>query len=110
MTSKPTISIWAPQAKTVPVQKPEPEVTLDSANMGKKLMKTNVFSIASRDTLALTGQEAVIVKNGSRLCGTGSARSTAPIQQNKAYWEVKVQQSGIWSCGVRKSKNLRLGE
>ncbi len=55
-----------------------PQVTLDSANMG---------------------QEAVVVKNGSRLCGTGAARATAH-QQNKAYWEVKVQQSGVWSCGV----------
>ena len=40
------------------------------------------------------------MKNGSRLCGTGGAKATAPIQQNKAYWEVKVQQSGVWSCGI----------
>ena len=46
------------------------------------------------------GQEAVVVKNGSRLCGTGAARASTPILQNKAYWEVKIQQSGIWSCGV----------
>jgi len=41
-----------------------------------------------------------VVKNGSRLCGTGCARATTPILQNKAYWEIKLQQSGIWSCGV----------
>lgn len=46
------------------------------------------------------GSEAVLVKNATRLCGTGGVRATAPIQQNKAYWEVKIQQSGIWSCGV----------
>ncbi len=48
----------------------------------------------------LTGHEAVIVKNGSRLCGTGAARASTAIHQNKAYWEVKLQQSGVWSCGV----------
>ena len=48
----------------------------------------------------ILGQEAVVVKNGSRLCGTGAARASTPILQNKAYWEVKIQQSGIWSCGV----------
>ena len=41
-----------------------------------------------------------MVKNGSRLCGTGAARASTPILQNKAYWEVKVQQGGDWSCGV----------
>ncbi len=46
------------------------------------------------------GQDAVVVKNGSRLCGTGCARASTPILQNKAYWEVQVQQDGIWSCGV----------
>ena len=40
------------------------------------------------------------MKNGSRLCGTGAARASTPILQNKAYWEVKIQQSGIWSGGV----------
>ena len=42
----------------------------------------------------------MVVKNGSRLCGTGAARASAPILQNKAYWEVKIQQGGDWSCGV----------
>ena len=46
------------------------------------------------------GKDAVLVKNGGRLCGSGAARATAPINQNKAYWEVKVQQNGLWSCGV----------
>ena len=42
----------------------------------------------------------MIVKNGLRLCGTGGARASTAIQQNKAYWEVKLQQSGVWACGV----------
>jgi len=52
----------------------------------------------------ILGQDAVVVKNGSRLCGTGCARASTPILQNKAYWEVKVQQAGVWSCGVRLRK------
>lgn len=62
-----------------PTFQPIPEVILDTTSMG---------------------QEAVVVKNGLRLCGTGSARGSAPILQDKAYWEVKVQQGGAWSAGV----------
>lgn len=36
----------------------------------------------------------VIVKNGHRICGTGAALASAPVVQNKAYFEVKVQQTG----------------
>lgn len=46
------------------------------------------------------GHDVVIVKNGQRVCGTGGAMSTAPIVQNKAYFEVKLQQSGMWAFGV----------
>ena len=46
------------------------------------------------------GHEAVIVKNGLRLCGTGGARASTAIQQNKAYWEVKLQQSGVWEVFI----------
>lgn len=46
------------------------------------------------------GQEAVVVKNGMRLCGTGAARGSSPILQDKAYWEVKIQQGGVWSVGI----------
>nr|CAG4644347.1 EOG090X0EPP [Lepidurus arcticus] len=51
-----------------------------------------------------TGQEVVIVKNGSRICGTGGALGSAPLVQNKAYFEVKLQQSGIWGVGVATEK------
>ena len=68
------------------------------------------------------GHEAVVVKNGLRLCGTGAARGSAPILQDKAYWEVGVlellmecwKQPGkcpsrglLRDCGER-SFNLRL--
>jgi len=68
-----------PAAPHIPASQPIPEVILDTTSMG---------------------QEAVVVKNGLRLCGTGSARGTAPILQDKAYWEVKVQQGGVWSVGI----------
>nr|CAG4652212.1 EOG090X0EPP [Triops cancriformis] len=51
-----------------------------------------------------TGQEVVIVKNGTRICGTGGALGSAPLVQNKAYFEVKLQQSGIWGVGVATEK------
>ena len=40
------------------------------------------------------GHEVVIVKNGIRICGTGAALGNVPILQNKAYFEVKLQQTG----------------
>lgn len=43
----------------------------------------------------LIGHEVVIVKNGHRVCGTGAALANVPIVQNKAYFEMKLQQSGI---------------
>lgn len=46
------------------------------------------------------GNEVVIVKNGTRICGSGGVLCTAPIVQNKCYFEVKVQQSGNWNSCV----------
>lgn len=46
------------------------------------------------------GHEVVIVKNGHRICGTGGALVSAPLVQSKSYFEVKVQQSGIWGVGL----------
>ncbi|CAF1263170.1 unnamed protein product [Adineta steineri] len=56
-----------------------PEVTLDTSRMG---------------------QDVVVVKNGRRLCGTGAAVANAPIVQNKAYFEVKLQTQGTWGIGL----------
>ncbi|CAG2122899.1 unnamed protein product, partial [Medioppia subpectinata] len=49
------------------------------------------------------GTDVVIVKKGHRICGTGGAITTTPIVQNKAYFEVKVQQTGIWGIGLATS-------
>jgi len=70
---------WTGATPTIPASQPIPEVILDTTTMG---------------------QEAVVVKNGLRLCGTGAARGSHPILQDKAYWEVKVQQGGVWSAGI----------
>jgi len=70
---------WTGTVPQIPASQRIPEVILDTTTMG---------------------HEAVVVKNGLRLCGTGSARGSAPILQDKAYWEVKVQQGGMWSAGV----------
>ncbi|ESO88552.1 hypothetical protein LOTGIDRAFT_125726 [Lottia gigantea] len=46
------------------------------------------------------GNDVVIVKNGKRICGTGAALANAPILQNKAYFEIKIQSTGIWGVGL----------
>lgn len=46
------------------------------------------------------GLDAVIVKNGTRLCGTGGVIANAAIMQDKAYYEVKLQSEGAWGCGL----------
>ena len=46
------------------------------------------------------GHEVVIVKNGLRMCGSGGCLASAPLVQNKSYFEVKLQQGGVWGCGV----------
>lgn len=51
----------------------------------------------------------MIVKNGHRICGSGAALATAPIHQDKAYFEVKVQQGsndyGIGLASIRTDLN-----
>ena len=42
----------------------------------------------------LTGNECVIVKNGTRICGTGAALATADVVQDKSYFEIKIQSEG----------------
>ncbi|KAB0797524.1 hypothetical protein PPYR_08517 [Photinus pyralis] len=46
------------------------------------------------------GYEVVIVKGGQRVCGAGAALGNAPLVQSKSYFEVKVQQGGLWSIGL----------
>uniref|UniRef100_A0A0V0JAK9 SPRY domain-containing protein 7 n=1 Tax=Schistocephalus solidus TaxID=70667 RepID=A0A0V0JAK9_SCHSO len=50
--------------------------------------------------LSSAGQYVVVLKNNTRICGTGGARANTPILQDKAYFEVKVQTSGSWAVGL----------
>lgn len=42
----------------------------------------------------------VVVKGGQRVCGSGCALGNFPLVQNKAYFEVKLQQGGVWAVGL----------
>ncbi|OWR43224.1 SPRY domain-containing protein 7 [Danaus plexippus] len=64
---------------TVPIRVKSNPVQLDSLHMG---------------------HEIVIVKGGQRVCGSGCALGNAPLVQNKAYFEVKLQQGGVWAVGL----------
>ncbi|XP_065320177.1 SPRY domain-containing protein 7-like isoform X2 [Gordionus sp. m RMFG-2023] len=55
------------------------------------------------------GDDAIIIKNGQRLCGKGGALCNAPILQDKAYFEFVIQQSGKWSVGLS-SRNINLNK
>uniref|UniRef100_A0A8C6I0F5 SPRY domain-containing protein n=1 Tax=Mus spicilegus TaxID=10103 RepID=A0A8C6I0F5_MUSSI len=50
------------------------------------------------------GTDVVIVKNGRRICGTGGCLASAPLHQNKSYFEFKIQSTGIWGIGVATQK------
>ncbi|XP_075264462.1 SPRY domain-containing protein 7-like [Convolutriloba macropyga] len=63
----------------------------------KDLINANAY--ISLDTQFM-GDEAIVLKCGSRLCGTGGVLLNVPLIQNKSYFEVKIQQSGQWGIGV----------
>ncbi|XP_063709592.1 SPRY domain-containing protein 7 [Culicoides brevitarsis] len=46
------------------------------------------------------GHEVVVIKGGTRACGSGCCLATAPLVQSKSYFEVKIQQAGQWSVGL----------
>ncbi|WKX97257.1 hypothetical protein Q1695_013149 [Nippostrongylus brasiliensis] len=50
-----------------------------------------------------SGKDVVILKEGERICGTGAALGTLPIVQNKAYFQVNLQQNGVWGVGIGNS-------
>ncbi|XP_050542551.1 SPRY domain-containing protein 7 [Daktulosphaira vitifoliae] len=70
----------------------------DSLKYTEHIANLDLNSI-SLDTSRM-GNEVVIVKNGTRICGSGGVLCSAPLVQNKSYFEVKVQQSGIWGVGL----------
>lgn len=50
------------------------------------------------------GNDVVIVKTGRRICGTGGALANAPLVQDKAYFEMKLQSTGVWGIGLASRK------
>ncbi|XP_065211688.1 SPRY domain-containing protein 7 [Planococcus citri] len=55
------------------------------------------------------GHEVVIIKDGIRACGSGGVLGNAPLVQSKSYFEVKLQQSGIWGVGLAtRNANLKV--
>lgn len=49
------------------------------------------------------------MKNGLRICGSGGALTNAPLVQSKSYFEVKIQQGGIWGIGLaRRDTDLNI--
>ncbi|XP_072034810.1 SPRY domain-containing protein 7-like [Amphiura filiformis] len=51
------------------------------------------------------GNDVVIVKAGMRICGTGAALANAPLVQDKSYFEMKLQSTGIWGIGLATRKS-----
>lgn len=37
----------------------------------------------------------VLLKNETRICGTGASMANTPLVQNKAYFQVNIKQTGI---------------
>lgn len=63
--------------------------------------------------ILIKGYEVVIVKGGRRICGSGIALGNAPLVQSKSYFEVKIQQGGVWAVGLatrQTNLNLTQGE
>ncbi|KAL5247469.1 hypothetical protein ACHWQZ_G019372 [Mnemiopsis leidyi] len=65
----------------------------------KGLNNINTISPVCLDSNKI-GSETVIVKSGRRICGAGGALADTPLNQDKTYFEIKVQASGIWGVGV----------
>jgi len=59
---------------------------------GNTFVKEPQLPSVTLDTYRM-GNDVVIVKNGHRICGSGGALASAPIHQDKAYFEVKIQQA-----------------
>ncbi|XP_076312485.1 SPRY domain-containing protein 7-like isoform X4 [Tachypleus tridentatus] len=75
---------------------------LDSPNLGYNKLEES-SDVVTLDTKNM-GQDVVLVKNGLRICGSGGALANYPLVQDKAYFEVKLQQNGLWGVGLANSE------
>ncbi|KAL3076455.1 hypothetical protein niasHT_039944 [Heterodera trifolii] len=46
------------------------------------------------------GDDVVLLKEGTRVCGSGGILGNVPLLQNKSYFQVHIHQSGIWGVGL----------
>ncbi|EDV28407.1 SPRY domain-containing protein 7 [Trichoplax sp. H2] len=67
--------------------------------IGQRPAQTEPQNKVALDTKRM-GSNCVIVKSGRRICGSGGCLANSPIAQNKGYFEIKVQSTGIWGFGV----------
>lgn len=65
-------------------------------HIGIGVMLTRVWLFVFFRADLFEGDDVVLLKNGQRICGSGGALATAPIVQNKAYFQVSIQQSGLF--------------
>lgn len=80
---------------SMPYLPKESPIRMDTAYMGKSKICEIFYDIC-----IYLGYEVVIVKGGLRVCGAGTALGNAPLIQSKSYFEVKVQQGGVWSIAL----------
>ncbi|XP_063452043.1 SPRY domain-containing protein 7 isoform X1 [Pan paniscus] len=91
-----------------------PAVQLDTQHMemgfckvaqaGLDFLHSSSLPTSTSQSAGITGTDVVIVKNGRRICGTGGCLASAPLHQNKSYFEFKIQSTGIWGIGVATQK------
>uniref|UniRef100_A0A914H6Z2 dolichyl-P-Glc:Glc1Man9GlcNAc2-PP-dolichol alpha-1,3-glucosyltransferase n=1 Tax=Globodera rostochiensis TaxID=31243 RepID=A0A914H6Z2_GLORO len=46
------------------------------------------------------GDDVVLLKEDTRICGSGGVLGNVPLLQNKSYFQVHIQQSGTWAVGL----------
>ncbi|OUC41479.1 SPRY domain protein [Trichinella nativa] len=47
-----------------------------------------------------SGENVVLLKDCTRICGSGASLCTAPLLQDNSYFEIKIQQAGSWGVGI----------
>ncbi|KAK5978500.1 SPRY domain-containing protein 7 [Trichostrongylus colubriformis] len=76
------------------IQGPSFSATASYSQLSVPLTPSNRLDVTK------SGKDVVIVKEGERICGTGGALGTLPIAQNKAYFQVNIQQNGAFGIGL----------
>lgn len=93
--------VWGEMSDNAPMEViHQPTVQIDTSAIGQFKQFMSLAAICSEFVLSIfywypfIGTDVVIVKQGKRICGAGGALACAPIVQDKAYFEIKVQSTG----------------